>query len=309
MRESAQALLARIAQTPDDGEALRIKAKILEQCATVKDDEWREALKDNKRFAEMEKLSKADPRVVFLNTLPKDDPEYAARLAAFDRLNSRFCEGLEKKSFTKSEVNALYASAAKLGDIPSISREFSCEIASKMPKISLTASIAEQLKQEPAKIELTPAKQSQLQELLRAGHPESIEYLMWAMSVEYSNVRVKLPGQIAGRGRNDYEVKNALRELLTCDLGRPCAGTNNPNLDRRCADQGQCNLQSIPDAIHYYELSPANSQSVETIRQALRDAIATGNFGEMKFEPVNTDAAENTFFSGTIGGEEIGCRR
>jgi hypothetical protein len=309
MRESAQTLLARIAQTPNDGEALRIKAKILEQCATLKDDEWREALKDNKRIADMEKLSKADPRAAFLKTLVKDDPEYATRVAAFDRLNSRFCEGLEKTSFTKAEVNALYASAAQLGDVPSISREFACEIASKLPKISLTASIAEQLKQEPVKIELTPAKQSQLQELLRAGHPDSMEYLMWAMNYEYSNVRVKLPGQTAGQVLNDFTERSALKELLACDLGKPCAGANNPNLDRRCADQGQCNLQSIPDAIHYYELSPASSQNVEKTRQALRDAIATGNFSAMKFEPVSPDAADNDFISGGFAAEHIGCRR
>jgi hypothetical protein len=310
MRESAQALLARIAQTPDDGEALRIKAKILEQCAKVKDDEWREALKDNKRFAEMETLRKTDPRGTFLKSLPKDAPENPTRTAAFDRLNLRFCEGLDTTEITKAELNSIYAASAKLGDVPSIAREFACEIASAAPKISLNASFSEQMNKEPVKIELSQAKQAQLQELLRAGHPESLDYVMWVMNQDYSNVKVRLPGQIGTRqDPQNYTTKRALQELIACDLGKPCAGTNNPDLDRRCAYQGQCNLQSIPDAIHFHELSPASSQSVELTRQALRDAIATGNFSAMKFEPVEPGAADSIYFSSMSSGEEIGCRR
>jgi hypothetical protein len=310
MRESAQSLLARIAQTPNDGEALRIKAKILEQCAKVKDDEWREALKDNKRFSEMEKLRKADPRGTFLKSLPKDDPENPLRTAAFDRLNSRFCEGIEDTEITKAELNSLYAASAKLGDVPSIAREFACGIASATPKMSLNASFSEQMNKEPVRIELTQAKQAQLQELLRAGHPESLSYVMWVMNQDFSNVKVRLPGQSGTRqDLQNFTTKRALQELIACDLGKPCAGTNNLDLDRRCAYQGQCNLQSIPDAIHFHELSPASSQGVELTRQALRDAIATGNFTAMKFEPVESSAADSIYFSNMSSDEEIGCRR
>jgi hypothetical protein len=310
LRESAQSILARIAQTPNDGEALRIRAKILEQCAKIKDDEWREAFKDNKRFAEMEKIAKSDPRAAFLKSLPADQPENAMRIAAFDRLNARFCEGVEDTEITKAELNTLYASSAKLGDVPAIAREFACGIASTMPKMSPNASIAEQLKLEPVKVELTPARQTQMLELFRAGHPDAIIYLMWALEQDYSNVKVRLPGQATTKfDAQSYALKDALRELIACDLGRPCAGVNNPALDGRCANRGQCNLQSIPDAIHYHELSPANSQNVEKARQALRDAIASGNFSEMKFEPVTPDTLDNVFISTGAGGAEIGCRR
>ncbi len=311
MGESAQALLARIAQLPNDGEALRMRAEILGRCAKVKNDEWVEALKDNKRYAEAEKLRKADPRAAFLNGLPTDQPDYAARIAAFDRLNinPRYCEGLEEKEITKEELDALYASAAKLGDVPSIAKAFACDIASAMPKSNPNSTFAEELKREPVKIELTPARQEQLQDLLRAGHPESIRYLMWAMNVKYSNVNVKLPGAPEENSIGHYTYRRALEELVTCDLGKPCAGANTPALDRRCAYQGQCGLNSIPDAIHFHELSPAVSQSVEKARQTLRDAIVTGSFSEMKFEPVKANASDVFSISNQSAGEEIGCRR
>jgi hypothetical protein len=310
MRESAQSILARIAQMPNDGEALRIKAKILEQCAKIKDDEWREALKDNKRFAELESLRKTDPRGTFLKSLPKDNPDNPLRIAAFDRLNSRFCESLEDTEITKAEINSLYAASAKLGDVPSIAREFACGIASAAPKISPNASFAAQMNKEPVRIELSQANQAQLQELLKVGHPDSLSYLMWAMNQDYNNVKVRLPGQSGTRhDPHDFTNKLALQELIACDLGKACSGINNPDLDRRCAHQGQCNLQSIPDAIHFHELSPANSQNVELTRQTLRDAIVTGNFNAMKFEPIEPSAVNSIYYSSMSSGEEIGCRR
>jgi hypothetical protein len=282
----------------------------LEQCGKIKDDEWREIFKSNKQVAEMEKEHKADPRGQFLKKLPKDQPENADRIAAFDRLNTRFCHGLEETEVTKAELNALYASASKLGDVPSIARAFACGIAGEMPKTNPNASFAEQIKQEPAKIEFTPARQTQLQELLRAGHPDSVRYLMWAMNQDYTNVKIKLPGQTGTRfDIQDFSTKRALEELLACDLGKVCAGANNPDLERRCAHQSQCNLQSIPDAIHFYELSPSSSQRVEQTRQALRDAIATGNFSALKFEPVEARGVDGFFISSQAGGQEIGCYR
>jgi hypothetical protein len=309
LRESAQSILARIVQTPNDGEALRIKAKIFETCGKVKNDEWDKIFKENKEVVEMEKTFKTDPRGAFIKSLQKDDPEAATRIAAFDRLNPRFCNDLEGMEMTGVELNSLYASAAKLGDVPSIARELACGIASSIPKISPNQTFAEQFKQEPVKIELTSARQSQLLELLRAGHPDSIEYLMWTMNQDYKNVRVRLPGQIGRKfDPQDFFTKRALKELIACDLGKPCGGADNPDLDRRCANQGQCNLQSIPDAIHFYELSPAYSQNVEKTRQALREAIATGNFNELKFEPVGNNPYDAVNFN-MSAGDEIGCRR
>jgi hypothetical protein len=308
MRESAQALLARIAQTPDDGEALRIKAKILENCATIKDDEWREAYKESKLFAQHEKEARADPRAAFLKTLPKDQSDGSLRVAAFDRLNINFCDGLKGTEVTKSEINALFSASAKLGDVPSIAREFACDIASAMPKTLPNMSMADQIRQEPAKIELTQARRAQLQEILRMGHPDSMPYLSWAMNVNYSNLRIKLPGQNDNQRFNDFKIDKALQELISCDLGAPCSGANNPALDRRCAFEGQCNLESVADAIHYYELSPASAQSVEITRGALRNAIVTGNFTELKFVPVDANETSQMFFFGRNAGSQIGCR-
>jgi hypothetical protein len=292
MRESAQTLLARIAQTPNDGEALRIKAEILERCAKIKGDKWREAMKGTEA-EKMETRRKSDPRGAFLKSLPSEHPDNAARISSYDRLNPKFCEGLENFEVAKDELNVLYSQAEKAGDVPAMARALACDVSRVIPESDPQATFREELERNNPKVELTQEMQSRLQTLLAHGHPAAFSDLMAVMNFRYANVRLSLPnGMQQGTSWADRSMR-AVESLLRCDFGAICAGPGNLELDRRCALQGQCNAQSVPDAIHFYELSPSSSQRAEAMRQVLRDAMTSGNFSAIRFAP----APEDPFYS------------
>ena len=113
-----------------------------------------------------------------------------------------------------------------------------------------------------------------LRAAMNSRDPEALLAAGRVLSNTFRDVTVRVgPDQAAVEGR---ALVNAFA-LVACEYGHPC-GDNNLRMLNACAYQGHCAAGNLPDYLRYYVSSPNDTALQEQYRNALRQAIETGNW-------------------------------
>jgi hypothetical protein len=204
----------------------------------------------------------------FIATIAATDPLRDKRIAAYDDVSTSRCAGLEDIAIAQADLGKLLANAAAAGD----------------PKAQALA-LEQQLWGERraggasrgTTVSPTDAQVQNLEAIAATRDPEAMLTAGRILSTPWSDFSLR-----AGADAAPVEQRAFMQawQLLACDYGYPCDGSN-PRLLSACAYQGHCNAQTLPDYIFYYGASPYDSQLLSQYREMLRTAVETGDWSQL----------------------------
>jgi hypothetical protein len=256
-------LYAKLLTERSSGEVLALKASILARCGTRTDK------------PPTEKPQRNELREKFIAALPKGHPDNALRLQAYDDMTTDGCAGFPTTPITGPEIDALRTAAAAAGDPLAQARELECAIfANESPADDPAKST-----RPPTPPPLSDEQFANFKAILASGDARAVDFMGMLLANTYSNGSIRI-------GANTEEIdSHAMRyasEILACDMGLPCTGTNHP---RRwsCAYENKCNASNLSDYLSFYEMSPHQTQTVDRVRQKLQQMIESKDFSDLQF--------------------------
>ncbi len=86
--------------------------------------------------------------------------------------------------------------------------------------------------------------------------------------------------------------------LAACDAGLDC-GPANPMLLQGCANNGNCDAQSMRDYLFFYGNSPQQSQLITEYQSQLGRAMQTGDWSYFSFLRARPPSGSTFFFRGS----------
>jgi hypothetical protein len=282
-----------VEKRPNDAEAIYIKARILERCAA------RTTNIDPVAEARMEKEVKEGDKFV-KELIPENDPERETRKAALERTVNWGCKRLRERVVSHEELNALYKTAADLGDPNAKLRQISCEIdKSRSPRVmGVMMSMDEVRTQLPT---ITESQVVQIASIVKLGNPAATARAYELLSNSYKNGQIKLGGIVPTIIGDWHRSRDSIAALLACDLGASCATDFQSRLDEECAFNGHCGITDFRQFVERFELTPARAQIADQLRRSVLDVILTGNAESIKFDPAPATGFARQDYSDNCG--------
>jgi hypothetical protein len=270
-------IMREVDKRPNDAEAIYIKARILERCAK----RW--ANTDPAAEANLEKELKEGEK--FINEIiPESDPQRDVRKAAMERMNQIGCKTLLDRIVPYEELNALYKTAAELGNPSAKLRQISCDIDKTRGK----QEIGIMMTRDDVHSKLPTISQSQIEQLagiIKLGHSAATARAYEILSNGYKNGHIKLAGVSTSAMGDWHRSRFTIATLLACDLGASCATDFQKQLDQECAITGHCGISDFRQFVEQFELTPARAQIADQLRRNMLDIIVTGNATAIQFDP------------------------
>jgi hypothetical protein len=240
-------------QTP---EAWYVLYDMLRKCATITD---RSKVQPLVRTAEQR-------RDQFLASIPATDPQRDKRIAAYENVSANRCAGLEGVTISQTDLTKLLTDAAAAGDPKARALQTEQELwAARRADGRWRNDVAP-----------TDAQLDGLRGAIASRDPEAMLIAGRVLSSSWNDFSLRIGTDQVVEQRSFMQAW----QLLACDYGYPCDGTN-PRLLSACAYQGHCNAQTLPDYIFYYGASPYDSQLLSQYREMLRTAVETGDWSQL----------------------------
>ncbi len=250
------ALMSKVSQMPDDGEANYIRAQLLNSCATKTDADAN--AKPRK--------SRVDRRAEFVASLRPNHPDTPLRINAWDLANPDACGSLRDLKTTKKEIADLLARAEELKDASALARELNCEIiATNNPATNPDA----------RGVEINDSRTERIRQAIASRKPDAVRAGVGMLANTYRNgaFRVGSEGAFV-----DQSAMHHVANLLACQYGGDCVS----GVHRACANEGRCATNNFEDYLAYYELSPSAAQLVERYRDQLTRMIDSNDFSQLQ---------------------------
>jgi hypothetical protein len=214
--------------------------------------------------------SVADQRQRLEALIPTTSRDRAKRLASFDEITVRRCDGMEKVGTTKAELDKLLSDAAAAGDPKARALIAARELTSK-PMVPSPDGMTG-----PS---ISDAQLRTLQEAVASRDPEAIMIAGSALSSSYRDVVPEIgPNHDEMQGRAAYEAWN----LVACEFGLEC-GSSSRSLQTACAFSGQCAASTVQDQVYYYGVTPYEAQLLDQYRQVFRNAATNNDWSGITF--------------------------
>jgi hypothetical protein len=246
-RKDFPALLAKATAAPNTGDALYVRAAIMEACAMQKD---RPANAPPRR-------SRDERRASFVASLPVNHPDTAARIAAYDNANPDVCGPIRSMEYMQQEVEDLYAKARELKDPNALARELNCDIA---------ATGDPRLNGGQRGLELNDSRAERIRQAIASRSPVAVRTGIGMLANSYRNGAFRWGAD----GPNiDGEAMGHVANIMACQYGADC----NVDVLRACAAQDHCGASNYDDYLAFYRLSPATAQLVDSYRTQLTQMI------------------------------------
>jgi len=80
----------------------------------------------------------------------------------------------------------------------------------------------------------------------------------------------------------EYRAAREAWRLLGCELGSEC-GPGNLTILSGCAHEGRCDATTLPDRVHFYDVSPAEAQLIDRYRRVFRSIAERGDWSGLRF--------------------------
>jgi hypothetical protein len=255
-------LRERAASMPASPAALYVQAEIYNRCA--------------KRTRPGAAQSRTQSRERFLATI-EGQPDQAQRLAAWEKGNFDSCEGIPAEDFSEERLAALIAAAAAAGD----ARARAWEIARAVDAAFNNQKPGER----PRGNVITDEQAETIRRTLASRDPGVVREYQGLLASTVEDGTWRLPGI---EGRLDERALYGALTLVACDLGDDC-GPDSRQLLSSCAQNGYCGAANLYDHLYFYESSPNSAQLMERYRQALLQAINSGDLSGLRIsrEPTN----------------------
>ena len=271
-RKDYSALYATALQSPNDPEALFLRAQILSSCATQTDQ----------AAAAATRKTPAERRQEFVAKLSPTAPDTAQRTAAYDAAYADVCGTLRTTETTSKEIAELYARAKALSDPTALARDLNCEI---FDSIDLKAN-------GNSAAEINDSRFERIRQALGSRSPIAVRAGAGMLANTYRNGAFQL--QI-GTDKRPVSARNMFHaaNILACQYGANCA----TDVLQACAKDGKCAANNFEDYLAFYELSPHDAQTVESYRAALTQMIDSGDFSALQL--VKGEQSMNSVRSGS----------
>ncbi len=307
-RRDYAAVLEAAERLPNDAEALRLRAQTLELCARVTGTEFNRLVDENLNEAEAQKYDEAarklsakreqtqgkrDPRAEFIASLDPAHPDTSPRIAAYDRIRERRknsvsakadpCASILNQKISRTELQALWDRAERLGDGYALARNFYCSF---QPEDRLGSSqqtadqIAEDMEARGRRARMDDARLAALKVMLAERDPSKMDVLVSLFGKQFTNGHLYIESPTIRSSRARFGAR--LLEQVKCDLAGGCAEKNAAELDDACANRGHCAATSMEDYLRYYVLPPVRAQDLEQQRQQFREMFASGDFSALR---------------------------
>jgi hypothetical protein len=253
-RKDLPALMAKVSQLPNDGEALFIRAQLLSRCAKRTD------------ISEPPGKSLEERRAAFVAGLSPTHPETAQRIAAYDAANTDSCGPLRVIETTAKEIAELLARASELKDATALARDVNCEIFASADQSAKGANRA---------AEITDQRFERVRQAIATRNPIAVRAGVGMLANTYRNGTFRLGNDGVNIDSNSmFHAAN----ILACQYGADC----NADVLRACANDGKCRANNYDDYMAYYQLSPNEAQTVEAYRAQLTQMIDSKDFSQLR---------------------------
>lgn len=255
-------LYQRMRAGPRTAESLYVQAEIYSRCA--------------RRMRAP--TSAAQRREKFVATLLPADPTAQEKLAAFDRLNTNPCKGLEELGeFSQEILNGLLSAAASAGDPRAAAALLAQKIEGRYNAVQ----------PRPPGYEVSDDEFASILRVLQSRDPEAVQHLQGVLSSSWDQAALLLNGRPV-----EPRAMHAALGLLACDLGANC-GADSGELLAHCAYRGECSVSNLQDYTFFYVASPAQAQQIDSYRQELLRMLRQGSLGGLT---VQRGAANSSSF-------------
>jgi hypothetical protein len=211
-------------------------------------------------------------REEFIASIPDTDPMRDKRIAAYDDVAANRCAGMEGITIAQADLDKLLANAAAGGDAKAQALSLEQQLWAER-----RASASQGQWGRNTSVTLSDAQVANVQALAGSHDPEAMIIAGRILSTPWNNFALG-----AGAEGAVVEPRAFMQawQLLACDYGYPCDGTN-PRVLSGCAYQGHCSAMSLADYIYYYGASPNDSQLMSQYQALLRTAVETGNWSQL----------------------------
>ena len=208
----------------------------------------------------------------FIASIPDTDPMRDKRIAAYDDVAANRCAGIEGIAIAQADLDKLLANAAAGGDAKAQALTLEQQLWAER-----RASAVQGQWGRNTTVTLSDAQVANVQALAGSRDPEAMVIAGRILSTPWSNFALG-----AGTEGAIVEPRAFMQawQLLACDYGYPCDGTN-PRVLSGCAYQGHCGAMNLADYIYYYGASPNDSQLMSQYQDLLRTAVETGNWSQL----------------------------
>jgi hypothetical protein len=254
-RKDFPALMAKVSDLPNDGEAQYIRAQLLNSCAKKTDQK---DAKPRKTWTER--------RADFVASLPQNHPDTPIRINAWDLANPDVCGSLRDLETTKKEIADAFARAQELKDPAALARELNCEILATNDPVKFPDARA---------VEINDSRVDRIRQAMASRDPTAVRAGVGMLSNTYRNGAFRLGND---GPYVDQATMHHVANLLACQYGGDCVTP----VHSACAREGRCSTNNFEDYLAYYELSPSAAQLVESYRRQLTQMIDSGDFSQLQ---------------------------
>lgn len=241
-------LYQRMRTSPRTGESLYIQAEIYSRCAR----------------GMRAPTSAEQRREKFVATLLPADPVAQEKLAAFDRLNTDPCKGLEALGdFSQETLDRLLAAAEAAGDPRAAAALLAQKIEGRYHAVQ----------PRPPGYEVSDEEFTSILRALESRDPDAVQHVQGVLSSSWDQAALLLNGRPI-----EPRAMHAALGLVACDLGANC-GADSRELLAHCAYRGECSVSNLQDYTFFYVAAPSHAQQIDTYRQELLRMLNQGNLG------------------------------
>ncbi len=216
----------------------------------------------------------------FIAQLPRNDPNLAKRVAAYDSLHRDRCGDISQVDYNEAEAYRLIAAAADAGDARArawlLSRELQRTYQTLVDKAKADNT------QRPAGLVMNDQQFSQLLDLLSTQDPLVINELREVLASSFANSSLRIG---ANQETVDQPSMYYALGLVACDFGAPC-GQDTPQMAGDCAANSHCDASNLYDQTYYYNVPPYGAQLVEQYRAVLTQMITSHDFSALTLNRV-----------------------
>jgi hypothetical protein len=232
----------------------------------------------------------------FLAGVAENDPQRAARIAAFEKLSVDACGELANAGFTREDAQKMIAAAATAAH-PRARAEMLADDIFRASREAQEKERGDGPRGGMGRLVVSDEQLKTVQELLQSRDPGALAELRNILASTWRDSVVQLGPD---REPIDARAMMAALQLLGCDVGTPCDAGSSSVLSR-CAYQAQCAASTLPDQVFYYDASPHQAQLVERYRQSLLEMMRTGDFSNLRVAR-GVPNAGNVFIFGSQRG-------
>lgn len=253
-RRDFPVLFNRLAQMPDNSEALFLRAQILERCARITDAST----------PSTPAKSAEERRAVFVARLQPDDRDTPMRIAAYDTVNADPCGELRSIETSRKELADLRIRATEMKDAAALARDLNCEIYGSIDRANGGRFP-----------EINDSRFERIRTAIASRNPIAVRTGVGMLANTFRNgaFRIGPDGKPV-----DPNVMSHVANLMACQYGADC----NTEVLRACVNDGKCNVNSYDDYLAYYQLSPNDAQVAEQYRVWLTQMIDSGDFSRLE---------------------------